>query len=227
MDLRNKLISFEGLDCSFKETNSKKLLQYLEQSGIKAKVIDFPQYKEESSVFVRNYLAGKYGTLDESDAYITSMFYILDQYNIWKLELEKLYKEGYTIIFDRFWVSNLYFQLAKCDNESTIDRFYKDYKKDEILNLVKLLELPSPDVTISMKMETENIIKLVKIKKSSNDLHESNVKFLTDVNYLFHEMHLPDYTGTKNIDIWLDNEDGIKSRTKIFSDIITKLEALE
>ena len=58
---QGKLFAFEGLDCSFKETNSKAYLDYLRSKGRKAELFSFPRYDKESSYFVREYLGGKYG----------------------------------------------------------------------------------------------------------------------------------------------------------------------
>ena len=48
MEKKPIIIDFEGLDCSFKETNSRKLAEYLH-----GKRYEFPDYSSESSYFIK------------------------------------------------------------------------------------------------------------------------------------------------------------------------------
>ena len=45
-----KIIVFEGLDCSFKETNSKALEDFLKNNGEKVKLFSFPAYKSKEDL---------------------------------------------------------------------------------------------------------------------------------------------------------------------------------
>jgi len=113
--MKGKLIVFEGLDYSFKETNSIKLEHYI-NSNITNKVLhfSFPNYHSPSSFFIKEYLAGAYGNASYIDPYKASYCYSLDRMDsIIKLEINKLLEKGWYIIFDRYIGSNLTFQTAK------------------------------------------------------------------------------------------------------------------
>ena len=57
-----KFIVFEGLDCSFKETNSNKLYEYIKETHpeINVKIVHFPRYGEPACCMVEKYLKGEY-----------------------------------------------------------------------------------------------------------------------------------------------------------------------
>lgn len=62
-------IVLEGTDGSGKSTQFEQLKARLEREGYDVVTYKFPLYAEESSYFVREYLAGKYGAADEVGRY--------------------------------------------------------------------------------------------------------------------------------------------------------------
>lgn len=223
--LKGKIICFEGIDCSFKETNTKALCDALWQQNIKTQIVEAPNYENESSVYVRRFLAGKYGNPKDLDPTVISSFYMLDQFDHWS-RCKGYYELGWTTIFDRSWLSNLYYQLVRYNDYTDIfknsDEKIKHWK--EIEEMANRLKLPVPNYIIKMKMGTENIIKLVKEKNSSNDIHESNYKFLADVNKNFQRIDLTQYCTNRCIDIKLEDKNGdIRLRSDIFGSIIKEL----
>ena len=52
------MISFEGMDCSYKETNSNRLSDILGIMGYEVELVSFPRYKNPSAYFVEGYLSG-------------------------------------------------------------------------------------------------------------------------------------------------------------------------
>ena len=191
-----KIIVFEGLDCSFKETNSKALESFLKNNGESAKLFSFPVYKNDSSFFVREYLKGSYG-YDPAlvDGKLGAAFYFMDQFHIWKTQIEKYYKEGYTIILDRFWTSSLIFQGCKQyrlnkDGLRPNSVSVKDINMtiNDIANTaLHMFNLPMPDVVIKMTMHLENMLELVKAKGSTNDIHENNLTFLKTIHAAYND----------------------------------------
>jgi dTMP kinase len=62
---KGMFIVIEGTDGSGKGTQFTKLVETLESNGQQVATFDFPQYEQQSSFFVKEYLNGKYGTADE------------------------------------------------------------------------------------------------------------------------------------------------------------------
>ena len=57
--MKGKIIVIEGTDCSGKETQSKKLEEYLKQSGKKCKRFYFPNYDSPTGKIVGGPYLGK------------------------------------------------------------------------------------------------------------------------------------------------------------------------
>lgn len=220
-----KIIVFEGLDYSFKETNSKKLFQYIKEN-ITEKVIllSFPNYESDSSYFVKRYLNGDYG--NDVDEYKASIFYLVDRYDtIMKENINQLVEEGYIIILDRYTGSNLIFQSAKIDINSS-NELESNMKKMKFIKWVKDMEynifnLPKENMVIYMNMPLEVSYELMKQRKlknnEENDIHEDNRRFLEIVEN--------NALSIANSNLWnivncTDNELNIKDENTIFNEVL-------
>lgn len=176
------LIVFEGLDYSFKETNSKKLYEYMKSITDKVELLSFPNYESESSIFVKNYLSGKYGKASEVDPYQSSMFYAMDRYDtIHSLNIKEKLEEGYVIIMDRYIGSNLIFQSTKFDDDILTTNYIQSMSDFEY----HVLGLPKEDIVIYMNMPVDVSHELMKERKlksgESADGHEDNYEFMKSV----------------------------------------------
>ena len=173
MDLVNKIIVLEGLDCSFKETNSKYIKTLLDSMNIKNVLYSFPMYESNSSFFIKEYLNGNLSK-DPNDInpYQASLFYTLDRVHTYLTDIKKYYDDGYTIIFDRYMGSNCIYQSVKLDDYSKRLDFIQ-----WILDLeINKLDLPKPDITLYMRTPYEVSMELMKNKEGA-DIHETNVEF--------------------------------------------------
>lgn len=216
------LIVFEGLDYSFKETNTKKLYNYIKENiSDKVFLLSFPNYESESSIFVKNYLSGKYGNASEVDPYQSSIFYAMDRYDtIYELNIKEKLQEGYIVIMDRYIGSNLIFQSTKFNNDELINKYI-----DSITNFeYKLLDLPKEDIVIYMNMPVDISHKLMKERKLKSgdnvDGHEDNYEFMKNV-----ETNAKKIINKLNYDIidCIDSDNNIKSEDDIFNDILSKI----
>lgn len=229
---KGKIIVFEGLDSSFKATNSRMLKDYCEMLGKKVKLFSFPIYKSESSFFVRQYLAGVYGKEPKDvGPDLGSIFYMIDMFHTWKTEIEPLYNEGYIIIMDRFWQSNLYHQLGKVFTDPA--SYELPQTQEAIQGCVTglmamattMFKLPIPDHTFLMKMNYNIIIELLKRKNSVDDIHESKKDYLRGV-YNFFALFTDNNTSTEIFCDAIFNTSGnditdfIRPREAIFADIV-------
>ena len=200
MNSKGKLIVLEGLDCSFKETNSITLCDYLKtKTTTPVFKFSFPRYEKKSAWFVKQYLSGTYGKDPKEVNYkLGSIIYMLDQFHNWKTIISKFYNEGAIIILDRFWTSNIYHQVSKLD----IPEKDKEQMKLEIIDMAQnIFNLPYPDMILLMRMEYENIIDLLVKKNSHNDIHEGKKDYILKVYNYYRDMKL-----LNSLPVYCDNQ---------------------
>lgn len=196
------IIAFEGSDCSFKTTNIKKAYDYLtERSGKNVIFLKFPVYKDASSIFVRNYLAGEYDTIYKANKDIkqwkaNSLFYALDrfdafrEYNIWNA----LQDENNILLFDRYCISNIMFQTAwlygvyEQYEKDRVDRAYELFNNELLHDISYLrnleqgtLGLPMEDFTIVMRSPVDKIMEVLS-HKEEKDYIENNLNMIYNMN---------------------------------------------
>lgn len=119
------IIVFEGVDGSFKNTQANLLMDYIEEN-ITSKVVmfQFPNYGSPSSYNLVDYFKSaklykfeenverKISPLAETTLFITDIFTTFNS----KQELDNIrtfFNDNYIIIMDRYYYSNIYYQLAK------------------------------------------------------------------------------------------------------------------
>lgn len=112
MSLNGTLLAIEGTDGSGKATQQQRLAERLKAKGYDVLAIDFPRYKSRSSYFVRQYLKGHYGNLDDVGPYVAALFYALDRYQAAPVIREAL-EQGKIVVTDRFTASNMAHQGSK------------------------------------------------------------------------------------------------------------------
>jgi thymidylate kinase len=221
----SKIIAFEGVDCSFKETNSKAYLDYLLSKGKKAKLFSFPRYGDDASHFVVEYLAGKYGKQEDLEPATIASFYMLDMFDCIQKEVKPLLKQDYTIIFDRYWYSNIYYRIA----------LYRMYFKSNILeyntkqqieNLANSLRLPKADVIVKLIPEEKVMLDFVHEKHSLDDIHESNDKFLATVLNIFSEINMNNYTTHGSFEVLTTINNKIRPKEDIFKSVLKGIDTL-
>ncbi len=169
-----KLIVFDGLDGSGKETQSKILEESLKKKDLKVKRVEYPNYGSLSSSLVRLYLDG---FIDEDpfcvNAYATSSFYASDHHITFVKEWNKEYENDYIIIADRYVSSNIIHQMAKLEKrewDSFLSWLY-DYE-------FKKLNLPKEDILIYLDVDIKISSKLIEKRNSKKDIHEKNLFYL-------------------------------------------------
>lgn len=153
-----KLIVVEGTDCSGKETQTKKLIEYLEKKNEKVIRFSFPMYDSPTGKIIGGPFLGKDYISNcwfpegpsQVDGKVASLYYAADRlYNLNKI-IEKL-NEGYTVILDRYTYSNMAHQGGKLKTKEKREEIY-----DFIYHLeFELLNLPKPDLVILLYMPVE------------------------------------------------------------------------
>ena len=176
--VKGKLIVFEGLDGSGKETQSKLFQEALRSVNIPYRLVSFPRYDNESSALIKMYLNGKFGKdADSVNAYAASSFYAVDRYASFVEDWKNDYYDGKTLIFDRYVTSNMVYQGAKVHPDYRIEflKWLHDYEYEK-------LRLPLPDIVFYLKVHPEislqNIEKRSKEKGISKDIHEKDASYM-------------------------------------------------
>ena len=199
------LIVFEGLDCSFKETNAKLFKKYLEEKykGEKEVILhSFPTYESDSSYFVKEYLAGRYGSQDDLTSTSISIFFMIDMFDFFAKIGSRVLNNGGIIILDRYWYSNIYYRLgairkqSMADDDDTCICTEKDI--DFCINSISaFLDLPKADIIFKMNTEKNAMIDTVVKKNSKNDIHESDIEYLKCVFDVFSNFSFSKFTNKK------------------------------
>jgi dTMP kinase len=113
---RGRLIVIDGIDKVGKETQTKLLVSRLRKDGKKAKALHFPRYEENFfGALIGECIRGKHGNFPTLSPKIASVLYAADRFETKSL-MERLLKDGYTIIADRYVTSNQIHQGGKIRN---------------------------------------------------------------------------------------------------------------
>jgi len=186
--MNGKLIVIEGTDCSGKETQSRLLVEKLNQENIKAKRISFPMYDTPTGQIIGACLLGKpemcneFLKMDHSffkegggnvESLAASAFYAADRrYNL--PIINKYLDEGYILVVDRYVPSNM---SNRCGMIEDKDERIAFYKKIELLEY-GIMELPKPDMILLLYVPYQYACELKKNRKELPDEAESDINYL-------------------------------------------------
>ena len=185
------IIVIEGTDCSGKETQSKKLVEYLNNNGYKAIRYSFPNYDSPTGKIVGGSYLGKEhigpclfpeGAVNV-DYKVASLYYAADRlYNI--KEIENSINDDYIVILDRYVYSNMAHQGCKVLDKS---------KRNDIYNWLEelefgLLKLPIPDIKLFLHMPSKYTKILKQNREESLDQHELNDEYISNAEAAYLEL---------------------------------------
>jgi len=172
------LIVLEGLDGSGKSTQLVLLRGWLLSRGVTPVTIKLPDYEDDSSLLVRQYLAGRFGRQPgDVNAYAASLFYAVDRYANYKLKWAQDYADGRVILADRYTTSNAYHQATKLPLEHWPDYFAwledTEYGK---------LGIPRPDLVFYLDMPPGVSRRLISERyqgdEARRDIHEADFQYM-------------------------------------------------
>lgn len=165
----------EGSDGTGKSTQYDLLRSRLQNEGYDILEIHFPRYEEPSSYFVREYLAGKYGSGEEVGPYTGSLFYALDRYQASTVIREAL-EAGKIVLCDRFVGSNMAHQGTKFSDDQERNAYFTWLDNLEY----GMLRIPRPDTNFVLTAPYEVIRERLAKKQDSSthvkgkDIHEAD-----------------------------------------------------
>lgn len=172
--MNGRLIVLEGIDGCGKSTQFGCLVSLLERMKVAYRHLRFPRYDEDSSMLVRLYLGGAFGSHpDDVNAYAASTFFAVDRYASWKTDWEKDYQQGTLILADRYTTANAVHQASKLPSDKRVEfmRWLFHFEYD-------LLNLPRPDRVFLLDMPPEFAEMLRKKRNGSGDIHEEDSAYL-------------------------------------------------
>jgi thymidylate kinase/thymidylate synthase ThyX len=176
---RGLFLVMEGTDGSGKGTQFKLLKERLVSEGFEVETFDFPQYEQESSFFVREYLNGKYGSAEDVGPYTGSLFYALDRYQA-APDIKRALEAGKIVLANRYTGSNMAHQGTKFQNPEERRGYFIWLDNLEF----RMLNIPRPDKSIVLRVPADVAQKLVDKKDERSytdkkrDLHEADIAHL-------------------------------------------------
>lgn len=189
---RGKFIVIEGTDGSGKATQAKILADRLRKAGYKIATFDFPQYFKSSSDFVKAYLQGRYGSIQEVSPKKASLLYAIDRFEA-AADIRQALGEGKIVLANRYVGSNMGHQGSHFKtSEERLQYFLWDLDLE-----YNTLEIPRPDLNIVLRVPAEVAQALVDKKHGSEraytkgkkrDLLESNLEHLKRAEQTYLEM---------------------------------------
>ena len=229
------MVTFEGTDCSFKETNTKQLVDYIQNElGYKAKLFSFPNYDSKSSYILTNYFKNT-SKVKPLSAINISMLYASDFYDTWYNDIKKYYDNGYIIVMDRWVYSNIYYQGIRALQELRSDlsienlKYYleshrlKEFIRDYEHIVYDEMELPDTNIMLKMIHDKKTTKELIQERNSDNDINEGEFKYLELVNELFKHLFINKSYCVK--EIRLDKTDKeFRTQEEIFNEVRLEFE---
>lgn len=140
--MKGKIIVIDGMDGVGKNTQAVLLYEKLKEQGHKVELFSFPNYKDDSSFFIKKFLNKEYSDID--NPYTVSLFYTLDRAITFSRQIKEKYDQGYIIILDRYYISNILYQLHNLESYSDQMLFI------QFIGIVEVegCKLPIPDLNI-------------------------------------------------------------------------------
>lgn len=157
--MTGKLIAFEGLDQSGKETQATLLRDRLRAKGRRARVVSFPDYGTSIGEEIARALQGErdYG------ADVMQLLYVANRYER-KSDIERWLASGLILLCDRYIASS----IAYGEAQDLDPRWLAEIQKF----------LPAPDLTIVLDISPHNAVSR---KAAGRDRYERDLALLERV----------------------------------------------
>lgn len=153
-----KVIAIEGIDCSGKETEARKIVEDLQGKGYSVATESFPRYDKPIGALLKSWFKGEI----ELSAEAVHMLLEADRQDFMD-EIKRLEAEGVDfLVLDRFTMSNLAFGVAK------------GIEFDWLRKLQSKIQ--QPDVTFILDITAETSLRR---RSQGRDRHEQDTSLLT------------------------------------------------
>jgi len=220
--LSGKLIVFESIDGSGKETQFRQFLGLLNKSKVPYKTFDFPQYnitRAGHAVYLA--LHGGLG-VDPSKIPVKalSMYYALDR-AVAAPHIRRALHLGYVVVLNRYTTSNRGHQAWKHETQEEIKE-YLNWLDD--LEHGKF-EIPKEDVVLFYNISIKNAVMLINSRDRVNDKVEVDINYLTKSLEMYRQL-------AKDNDHWItieceDENDNLLSIEEIHKRTINAIRVMK
>ena len=201
--LKGKFITFEGGEGVGKTTQSKKLVEYLNNAGIKADWSREPGGCEEAEEIRKLLITGSVNKWDG----ITELLLMNASRRVHtEKRIKPLLQEGYTVVSDRYCDSTLAYQGFGHKNSVK--------KIDDMQKII--LDDFKPDLTIFLDLDPLIGLKRADNRGNTNRFEEYDVEFHKRVRDGFNFAYERDNSRYIKIDV------GNKDIEELFSEILNK-----
>lgn len=184
-------IVIDGTDGSGKATQTKLLVERIQQEDLAVETISFPQYGQKSAGCVENYLAGEYGSAEAVGPYRASVFFAVDRYDA-SAKIHSWLESGKNVIADRYVGANMGHQGSKIYNQAERGEFFKwdmDFEH-------QLMGIPKPDLNIILHMPVDITLELMRKRHETDpykngqavDMHEEDREHLNAAEQVYLEL---------------------------------------
>lgn len=175
---KGKLIVIDGGDGSGKKTQTKLLVERLQNEGVAVETLDFPQYTNNTfGALLKECLKGERGDFLSIDPHIASTLYAADRFES-KGKIEAWLSEGKIVIIDRYVSSNMLHQGGKIEDETERAEFLGWLDKVEH----DIFGIPRPDVIIYCSLDPH-----IRMQLLEAEAKETNVDTDTAEKDLVHQ----------------------------------------
>jgi dTMP kinase len=151
-----RLVVFEGLDQSGKQTQAEALAAVLRNRGYRVESISFPDYGTAIGEEIARALAGE----REYNADVMQLLYIANRFE-WKPRIEKWLREGTLVLSDRYLASS----IAYGETQGLDAEWLRQVQTP----------LPQPDLTILLEITPDVAVKR---KAVGRDRYERDLALL-------------------------------------------------
>ena len=162
------LISFEGIDASGKNTQSRMLFEYLKRKNVLANYLSFPAYSTSIGQEIKSYLAGK----RDYDPETRHLLYAANHYEL-KEKIASMVKDGFNLVLNRYCESNLAYGVANGLPLAWLEEVESLMPQSNIVFYLKIL----PEVSAK--------------RKGDRDRFEADLNFLKRVSEVYDALAEP------------------------------------
>src|SRR3989338_1934904 len=176
----------DGTDGSGKATQTRLLVERMQQENFEVETIAFPQYGQPSAGPVQEYLSGKYGGVKEIDPYRGSILYAVDRFDA-SGRIRSWLSLGKKVVADRYVASNMGHQGSKLSDPKERLKFLQWNDELEF----GIFGIPKPDINIILHVPVEISMRLAQDQTGKKgdiqkDIHVTNEEHLraAEITYL-------------------------------------------